>query len=159
MHHHFKLDFIIYFHTGRGPSTAKPNPSYREVCGGQTGHVEVYDFEFEGDEKTYENLIRHFYMFHDSTTLNRQGNDRGTQYASVIFTYDEVQKQIAQKVTAEFQERLTQGKVGNSYEGKKVATDIRDATIFYAAEDYHQEYLDNNPGGYCNHGYRFKSWD
>lgn len=61
------------------------------MCSGTTGQVEVYDFEYDGDEKAYENLVRHFYMFHDPTTLNRQGNDRGTQYASAIFCYDKQQ--------------------------------------------------------------------
>lgn len=61
------------------------------MCTGATGHVEVYDFTFEGGEKAYEDLVKHFFMFHDPTTLNRQGNDRGTQYASAIFTYDEKQ--------------------------------------------------------------------
>lgn len=75
-----------------GPSTSAPNPSYREVCSGTTGHVEVYDCEFDGNEETYEQLVRHFFMFHDPTTLNKQGNDRGTQYASVLYCYD--QKQV-----------------------------------------------------------------
>jgi peptide-methionine (S)-S-oxide reductase len=75
-----------------GPTTSAPNPSYREVCSGTTGHVEVYDCEFDGNEETYEQLVRHFFMFHDPTTLNKQGNDRGTQYASVLYCYD--QKQV-----------------------------------------------------------------
>lgn len=75
----------------QGPTTAKPNPTYNEVCSGRTGHVEVYDLNFEGDAKTYENLCRHFFMFHDATTLNQQGNDRGSQYASAIFCYDDAQ--------------------------------------------------------------------
>jgi peptide-methionine (S)-S-oxide reductase len=96
-----------------GPPSAKPNPTYREVCTGRTGHVEVYDCTFEGDELTYEKLVRHFFAFHDPTTLNRQGNDRGTQYASVIFCYDDVQKQIATKVKNELQELVSKGKVSN----------------------------------------------
>jgi peptide-methionine (S)-S-oxide reductase len=66
-------------------------PVFSEVCGGDTQHVEVYDFEFEGDNTTYEELVKHFYKFHDPTTLNRQGNDKGTQYASAIFCYDDEQ--------------------------------------------------------------------
>ena len=74
-----------------GPETAKKNPTYREVCTGTTQHVEVYDLKFDGDEKTYESLVKHFFQFHDPTTLNYQGNDRGTQYASAIFYYDSKQ--------------------------------------------------------------------
>lgn len=80
-----------------GPQGAKANPSYREVCSGRTGHVEVYDFEFDGNLSTYENLIKHFFSFHDPTTENRQGNDQGTQYASTIFYYDD--DQVSFKLT------------------------------------------------------------
>lgn len=75
-----------------GPTTSVANPSYRAVCSGTTGHVEVYDCVFDGNEETYEQLVRHFFMFHDPTTLNKQGNDAGTQYASVLYCYD--QKQV-----------------------------------------------------------------
>ena len=78
----------------------KPDPSYRDVCSGTTGHVEVYDFTFKGDATTYEELCKHFFSFHDPTTLNRQGNDVGTQYGSVIFYHDDAQKDIAEKVLA-----------------------------------------------------------
>jgi len=141
-----------------GPEGSKSNPTYREVCTGKTGHVEVYDFEFEGDEKTFEDLCKHFYMWHDPTTMNRQGNDRGTQYASAVFCYDETQKAIAQKVKDEFQELVSAGKVGSYYQEKTVTTAITDATTFWPAEIEHQEYLERNPGGYCNHGYRVKEW-
>jgi peptide-methionine (S)-S-oxide reductase len=96
-----------------GPVTSKPNPTYREVCSGMTGHVEVYDCEFDGEEKTYEKLVRHFFSFHDPTTMNQQGNDKGTQYASVIFCYDQKQTEIASRVKAELQELLTKRKVRN----------------------------------------------
>jgi methionine-S-sulfoxide reductase len=66
-----------------GPEGSKPNPSYKEVCSGSTGHVEVYDFQYSGDEEMYEQLVRFFFQFHDPTTLNAQQNDTGTQYASV----------------------------------------------------------------------------
>lgn len=141
--------------------------------------MEVYDFTFEGGEKAYEDLVKHFFMFHDPTTLNRQGNDRGTQYASAIFTYDEkqvrrlhqhsrnqilfviqsllfgmlLQKEIASKVKAELQELVKKGKIPG-YQGADVVTYITDATVFYPAHDEHQEYLEKNPLGYCNHGYR-----
>lgn len=149
------------------------------MCTGATGHVEVYDFTFEGGEKAYEDLVKHFFMFHDPTTLNRQGNDRGTQYASAIFTYDEkqvrrpqhtlenqllyvipsllfgllLQKEIATKVKAELQALVKKGKIPG-YQSVDVVTYITDATVFYPAHDEHQEYLEKNPLGYCNHGYR-----
>ena len=139
-----------------GPPTAKANPTYREVCTGSTGHVEVYDMEFNGGDETFEKLVRHFFMFHDPTTMDRQGNDRGSQYASVIFCYNDAQVSIAQKVKAELQKLVDAGKV--KYSEKKVVTDIRPATIFYAGPTDHQKYLENNPFGYCNHGYRFQKW-
>jgi peptide-methionine (S)-S-oxide reductase len=132
----------------------KENPSYREVCSGQTGHVEVYDFTFEGDETTYEALVKHFFAFHDPTTPNRQGNDVGTQYASVIFYYDDKQKEIAERVKAELNDAVKSGKVKN-YQQKEVSTAIVKAQKFYAAEAEHQEYLAKQPWGYCNHAYRF----
>lgn len=74
-----------------GPRDAQVAPTYEDVCTGNSGHIEVYSFQFEGDNETYKNLIRHFFMFHDPTTLNRQGNDRGPQYASAIICYDDEQ--------------------------------------------------------------------
>jgi peptide-methionine (S)-S-oxide reductase len=140
-----------------GPATAKKDPSYKEVCTGTTGHVEVYDLKFEGGETAYENLVKHFFMFHDPTTLNRQGNDRGTQYASAIFVYDDKQKEIATRVKKELQELINKSKIPG-YQNKEVVTHITEATTFYPAHEEHQEYLEKNPGGYCNHGYRFSHW-
>lgn len=140
-----------------GPLTAKPNPSYREVCSGNSGHVEVYDFEFKGNEDTYKKFVQYFFQFHDPTTLNAQGNDRGTQYASVIYCYDEKQFEIATQVKNELQELIAKNKI-SQYSQKTVSTDIRYATIFYPAHEEHQEYLMKNPGGYCNHRIRFKEW-
>jgi peptide-methionine (S)-S-oxide reductase len=117
----------------------------------------VYDLVFDGQEKTYEDLVRFFFMFHDPTTFNRQGNDIGTQYASAIFYYDDRQRAIAEKVATELQQALDQGKI-TQYAGKKVNTALLEATTFYPAHEEHQEYLDKNPGGYCNHYYRFKTW-
>jgi len=130
------------------------NPTYREVCGGRTGHVEVYDFTFDGKEDTYEKLVRHLFSFHDPTTADRQGNDRGTQYASAIFCYDEKQKEIATRIKAELQELVKAGKVRN-YQEKTVTTAIRDATTFYPGPPDHFDYLATNPFGYCNHAYRW----
>jgi peptide-methionine (S)-S-oxide reductase len=135
----------------------KENPSYREVCSGTTGHVEVYDLTFEGDEDTYEALCKHFFTFHDPTTLNRQGNDAGTQYGSVIFYHDETQKEIATRVRDELQGHIKDGKV-QAYSTPTVSTAIVPANTFYAAEDEHQEYLKKQPWGYCNHQYRFQQW-
>ena len=132
----------------------KENPTYREVCSGTTGHVEVFDFSYKGDEKTFEELVRFFFAFHDPTTLNRQGNDVGTQYASIIYYYDDKQKEIATKVKTELQAALDAGKIKN-FQDKKVATAIVPALKFYAAEAEHQAYLEKQPWGYCNHAYRF----
>ena len=144
-----------------GPEGCKANPSYREVCSGRTGHVEVLDADFSdpkgvGRDVVYERLLRHFFMFHDPTTTNRQGNDVGTQYASVIFVHDSEQRRIAEKVKSELQELVSCGKV--RYSGKTVTTAIAGATTFYPAHRAHQDYLNKNPGGYCNHYMRFKKW-
>lgn len=135
---------------------AMENPSYRQVCSGQTGHVEVLWVELNDPEATLEALLRFFFQFHDPTTLNRQGNDAGTQYASVIFCEDAAQKEIAQRVKDEVQALVTAGKI--NYAGKTVHTPIVDTNPFYPAHAEHQAYLEKNPLGYCNHFYRFKDW-
>lgn len=135
-----------------GPPQAKENPTYREVCTGQTGHVEVFDVNFTGGDRTFEYLCRHFFTFHDPTTLNRQGNDVGSQYASVIYCYTDEQITIAERVRHEIQQLLDKKII--RYSGPTVLTEIKRATVFYSAEDEHQRYLDKNPGGYCNHFYR-----
>lgn len=135
---------------------AMENPSYRQVCSGSTGHVEVLYVELADPEKTFEPLIRFFFQFHDPTTKNRQGNDVGTQYASVIFCDDQQQKEIAEKVKAELQQLLDKGKI--KYLGNKIETSIVSTNPFYPAQEEHQQYLEKNPSGYCNHYYRFKEW-
>mmetsp|Transcript_4154 Transcript_4154/g.5442 ORF Transcript_4154/g.5442 Transcript_4154/m.5442 type:complete len:185 (-) Transcript_4154:105-659(-) len=132
---------------------AMKNPSYRQVCSGSTGHVEVLFVELS-DPKVYEALVRFFFQFHDPTTMNRQGNDAGTQYASVIFCADDEQKKIAEKVKADLQALMDAGKV--KYTGGKVTTHITDLNPYYPAQEEHQNYLEKNPVGYCNHHYRFK---
>jgi len=139
------------------PEKAVKNPSYRQVCSGTTGHVEVLDVELNEPEKHFEELVKFFFQFHDPTTKNRQGNDRGFQYASCVFTSDEEQKRIAQKVKEEVQHLVDQGKI-TSYSDKKVETFLADYNTFYEAEKEHQEYLMKNPNGYCNHFFRFRSW-
>jgi peptide-methionine (S)-S-oxide reductase len=138
------------------PNAVK-NPSYRAVCSGSTGHVEVLNVELNDPEKHYEELIKFFFMFHDPSTKNRQGNDVGTQYASAIFTNGQEQARIAEKVKAELQELVDAKKV-TRYANDKVETEIFAANPFYEAHAEHQEYLMKNPGGYCNHFYRFKEW-
>jgi peptide-methionine (S)-S-oxide reductase len=131
------------------------DPSYRQVCTGSTGHVEVLHVELN-DPANFEDLIKFFFLFHDPTTMNRQGNDTGTQYASAIFVNDEQQKQIVEKVISDLQDYINANK--SPYTSKQIATQIHEATKFYAAEEYHQEYLMKNPSGYCNHRMRFKDW-
>lgn len=137
------------------------DPSYREVCSGRTGHVEVLNVELtEEASKTpeiFEDLMRFFYTFHDPTTLNAQGNDRGTQYGSVIFCSSAEQTAIAEKVKAELQGHIDSRAI-KTYSKKKVETAIVDYTTFYPAHDEHQEYLAKNPLGYCNHRFRFRDW-
>lgn len=138
-------------------ANAKPNPSYRAVCSGSTGNVEVLNVELNDPDKHYEELIKFFFMIHDPSTKDRQGNDVGTQYASAIFFNGEEQARIAHKVKAELQE-LVDAKRVTRYANDKVETKIFAANPFYEAHAEHQEYLMKNPGGYCNHFYRFKEW-
>ena len=112
------------------------NPTYRQVCNGNTGHVEVVRVTFDPQEISYPELLEVFFAMHDPTTLNRQGNDVGTQYRSVIFYESEEQKQLALKSIAE---------LNATHEWPDpVVTAVEPAGKFYVAEDYHQEYYDNN---------------
>lgn len=121
---------------------AKPNPTYEEVCSGTTGHAEVIQVEFDPTIISYEQLLEVFFLTHNPTTLNRQGNDVGTQYRSVIFFHDDAQRDAANKI----KERIEAEKI---YDGKIVTT-FEPLTKFYAAEKYHQNYYANNPEqGYC----------
>lgn len=131
------------------------SPSYEDVCAGDTGHVEVAQIRFLPDRASYEELCKFFFSFHDPTTMNRQGNDRGESYASVIFVHDVEQRVVAEAVKARVQELVSGGKIAKFREGA-VVTQIRDAETFYAAHDEHQLYLERNPSGYCNHSIRFK---
>jgi peptide-methionine (S)-S-oxide reductase len=135
---------------------AMKDPSYRQVCSGSTGHVEVLLVELNDPDTNFEPLMKFFYQFHDPTTKNRQGNDAGTQYASIVFCEDDAQKAIATKVRNELQELVTAGKV--KYDQKEIHTPIVGMNPFYAAEEEHQAYLEKNPSGYCNHRMRFKEW-
>jgi peptide-methionine (S)-S-oxide reductase len=103
------------------------------------------------------NLVKHFFKFHDPTTLNSQGNDRGTQYKSAIFVHDEIQNEISKNVIKELQ-NLMNDDVIDSYSNKKITTQIYDAQTLYIAQKDHQNFLNENPSGYCNHMYRFNNW-
>ncbi|RGB35075.1 peptide-methionine (S)-S-oxide reductase [Rhizophagus diaphanus] len=125
---------------------ATSNPRYREVCSGNSGHAEACQIEFDPTKTSYETLVEFFYKTHDPTTANRQGPDVGTQYRSAIFYHSSEQKEIAEKVTEQIQEKLNNEK--NLYSGNKIVTEIVEATDWYDAEDYHQKYLEKNPSGY-----------
>ena len=122
------------------------NPTYREVCSGMTGHNEVVFVVFDPDTISYEQLLKVFWESHNPTQGMRQGNDVGTQYRSGIYTYYPEQKAAAEKSLALYQESLNQAGYG------VITTEILDAPEFYYAEDYHQQYLAKNPGGYCGLG-------
>jgi peptide-methionine (S)-S-oxide reductase len=118
------------------------NPSYEQVCTGKTGHAECTQITFDPAVISYDELLEIFWKMHDPTTLNRQGNDVGTQYRSVIFYHNDDQKQKAEF----YKNKLTEEKIWD----KPIVTEITKFEKFYPAEDYHQEYYDNNPNqGYC----------
>ncbi|RIA89515.1 peptide methionine sulfoxide reductase [Glomus cerebriforme] len=122
------------------------NPGYREVCSGSTGHAEACQIEFDPTKTSYETLVEFFYKIHDPTTANKQGPDVGTQYRSAIFYHSLEQKELAEKVTKQVQERLDNDK--KLYSGNDIVTEIVEADEWYDAEDYHQKYLEKNPSGY-----------
>ena len=119
-----------------------PNPTYKDVCTGLTGHAEAIEIEYDPAVVSFEKLLEVFFATHDPTTLNRQGADAGTQYRSGIFYHDDEQKRIAEQVIA----RLDAAKV---FPGR-IVTEVTKASTFYPAEDYHQDYFANNPNQpYC----------
>ncbi len=122
------------------------NPTYHEVCTGQTGHNEVVLVVFEPGKTSYQDLLRVFWEGHDPTQGMRQGNDIGTQYRSGIYAYGADQKAAAEAGREAFQPRLTAAGYGT------VTTEIVPAPEFFFAEEYHQQYLAKNPGGYCGIG-------
>jgi len=123
-----------------------PNPSYEEVCSGRTGHNEVVLVVFTPNRTSYEDMLRVFWESHDPTQAMRQGNDIGTQYRSGIYVFNDAQRAVAEASRDMFQEVLDRGGYG------RITTEIADAGPFYYAEDYHQQYLAKNPGGYCGLG-------
>jgi peptide-methionine (S)-S-oxide reductase len=123
-----------------------PNPTYEEVCTGYTGHNEVVRVVFDPKVLSYDGLLKVFWESHDPTQGMRQGNDRGTQYRSGIYTYGDEQQKHAEKSRSAYQDALT--KVGMG----AITTEIIGARDFYYAEEYHQQYLAKNPDGYCGIG-------
>ncbi|HJR61797.1 MAG TPA: peptide-methionine (S)-S-oxide reductase MsrA [Vicinamibacterales bacterium] len=123
-----------------------PNPTYREVCSGMTGHAEVVLVVFDPKQISYAELLKLFWESHDPTQGMRQGGDVGTQYRSGIYYYSDAQKQAAERTRDAYQEQLSRAGHG------RITTEILPAPAFYYAEDYHQQYLSKNPEGYCGLG-------
>ncbi|MCU1602373.1 MAG: msrA [Frankiales bacterium] len=124
-----------------------PNPTYEETCTGRTGHTEAVLVVYDPAKVSYEQLLKTFWENHDSTQGMRQGNDVGTQYRSAIYASTDEQLAIAKLSRDAYQEALTKAGRGT------ISTEILPAGTFYYAEGYHQQYLDKNPNGYCNHGF------
>ncbi len=136
-----ELNGVVRVESGYSGGTVV-NPSYEEVCTSRTGHAEVVQITFDPRVISYEDVLRIFFTVHDPTTLNRQGNDVGTQYRSVIFYHNEDQKNSAEKIMKE----ITAGKIYDN----PLVTELSPLHAFYRAENYHQDYFANNPNqGYC----------
>ncbi|MBK8694277.1 MAG: peptide-methionine (S)-S-oxide reductase MsrA [Deltaproteobacteria bacterium] len=123
-----------------------PNPTYKEVCSGRTGHNEVVRVVYDPAKVSYEALLKVFWESHDPTQGMRQGNDVGTQYRSGIYCYNEAQRAAAESSRVAYEQALR--KAGRN----AITTEVREAPEFYFAEDYHQQYLEKNPDGYCGLG-------
>eukprot|EP01012_Entosiphon_sulcatum_P032558 TRINITY_DN4139_c0_g1_i1.p1 TRINITY_DN4139_c0_g1~~TRINITY_DN4139_c0_g1_i1.p1 ORF type:complete len:178 (+),score=39.46 TRINITY_DN4139_c0_g1_i1:31-534(+) len=150
MERYFRKNFSNAIHScfvgyAGGDNTS---PTYRQVCTGTTGHAEVIQLEFDAAKASYLDLVDFFFHLHDPTQENGQGNDIGTQYRSVIFFHSPEQKQIAE----DYKARLEAARIFP----KPIATEVVPAGEFWKAEEYHQRYLEHNPGGYCNH--RVANW-
>jgi peptide-methionine (S)-S-oxide reductase len=122
------------------------NPTYQEVCSGETGHAEVVLAVYDPEQTSYEELLRLFWENHDPTQGMRQGNDAGTQYRSAVYWDGEAQRRAAEESRAMYQARLAAAGYG------EITTELAEAGPFYYAEDYHQQYLAKNPNGYCGLG-------
>lgn len=123
-----------------------PNPTYEEVCSGLTGHNEVVLVVFDPEKTSLEKMLKVFWESHNPTQGMRQGNDRGTQYRSGVYTFNETQKSVAEASQAAYQAALDNAGLG------EITTEIVPIKEFYYAEDYHQQYLAKNPNGYCGLG-------
>lgn len=136
------------------------NPSYRAVCEGTTEHVEVAQIVFDPKMAEFKDLCRFFFTMHDPTTWQRQEPDEGDQYTSAIFTHSDAQAADAKQVIAELDAMLAAKSIPwarrSAFEGDKVVTLVKPAETFYAAEDYHQDYFEKNPGRGCSHRIWFK---
>jgi peptide-methionine (S)-S-oxide reductase len=137
----WKLDGVHVTSVGYAGG-ADTQPDYKRVCSGRTGHSEVVHVVFDPTVITNEELLKVFFENHDPTQGNRQGNDVGSQYRSVIYTFSDAQKAAAKAAAARYEAAY----------GRTVTTEIDSAPTYYPAEDYHQQYLAKNPQGYCNHG-------
>jgi peptide-methionine (S)-S-oxide reductase len=134
-----EVDGVVDVESGYSGGSVS-EPTYRQVCDGATGHAEVVRIEFDPARISYRELLEIFFSIHDPTTLNRQGNDVGTQYRSAIFVHSAEQRSVAESVIAEVQ----------SHSRDTIVTEVRDAGPYWRAETYHQEYFRHNPGqGYC----------
>ena len=142
-----EIDGIVDTEVGYTGGTTD-NPTYRDVCNGNTGHAEAVRVVFDPSKISYEEVLDLFFRLHDPTTKNRQGNDVGTQYRSAIFYTDDAQKETAI--------RVTKGVDDSGTWPRPVTTEIAPATTFYSAEEYHQDYLQKNPNGYHCHVLRDK---
>ena len=141
----WQLDGVYTTAVGYGAGVT-PNPTYQEVCTGRTGHNEVVLVVFDPDVVSFDELLKVFWESHDPTQGMRQGNDIGTQYRSGIYTFSDTQAKAAQASLDAYQERLEAAGYG------PITTEIAEASEFYYAEEYHQQYLAKNPGGYCGLG-------
>ncbi len=136
-----ELDGVEKVESGYSGGTV-PNPSYKQVCGGRTGHAEVVQVTFDPNIISFGELLRVFFTLHDPTTLDRQGGDVGTQYRSIILYHNNGQREIAEQVIKEV--------TGEEIWDGQIVTQVVPFEAFYKAEDYHQDYFQNNPGqAYC----------
>ena len=136
-----RINGVISVKPGYAGGSIK-NPTYKQICTGNTGHAEVAKIEFDPSKITYSQILNVFWQSHDPTTLNRQGNDVGTQYRSVIFFHDESQEEIAKKSKIDADE--------SGFWDNEIVTEITPLNNYYDAEDYHDNYYDDNPNQpYC----------
>ncbi|MFT7557479.1 MAG: peptide-methionine (S)-S-oxide reductase [Planctomycetota bacterium] len=118
------------------------NPTYEDVCTGTTGHAEAIEVSYDPDRLSLSELLTLFWKIHDPSSVNQQGNDIGSQYRSAIYYFDSIQKEVIEKSVIELANSGTYA--------KPIVTEVMAVRVFYEAEEYHQQYLDKNPGGYCH---------
>jgi len=140
----WKIKGVYSTHAGYAGGYTK-NPTYQETCTGQTGHAEVVRVIYHPDQVEYSALLKSFWENHNPTTKDRQGNDSGPMYRSAIYCDDETQLELAKQSAQTYQKNLNDRGVSG-----EITTEIKIDKVFYYAEDYHQQYLHKNPGGYCS---------